>query len=70
MKMRKKNSPMMNRVCDTFTKISETLLEVPNNVTEMVALQTFIDKVRTTQMRMLDEEVEEAKKRYLFFDLL
>ncbi|KAJ3227682.1 Dynein heavy chain 7, axonemal [Clydaea vesicula] len=56
-------------VCKTFDKISEKILTLPTNVEDMVNLQKFIDKVRHTEMRSLENEVEEAKKRLNFLIL-
>lgn len=43
--------------------MAKILLKKPSNVTEMVELRTFADKARTTQMKMLQEQIEESKKR-------
>ncbi|RKO94242.1 dynein heavy chain and region D6 of dynein motor-domain-containing protein [Blyttiomyces helicus] len=53
-------------VISSFEEIARTILTVPNNVDEMVALQKFIDTTRNVTMRKLEDSVEEAKKRLEF----
>ncbi len=43
--------------------MSKVLLAAPTNVTEMVALQTYIDKARLAEVKALEEAVDESKKR-------
>jgi hypothetical protein len=49
---------------DGFEALAKRLLAPPQNVDETVALAAFIKDSRVTDMKMLDEQVELAKKRY------
>jgi dynein heavy chain len=53
-------------IIDQFQSISNTVTTMPNDVEEMCALQKFIDEARSTKMKKLDENVEEAKKKLNF----
>ncbi|TPX60044.1 hypothetical protein PhCBS80983_g02063 [Powellomyces hirtus] len=55
-----------NNITLSFENISKSMLTVPSNVEEMVALQKLIDNTRTVTMRSLEESVDEAKKRLNF----
>lgn len=53
----------MSRVCKSFEEVSIRILQLPTNVEEMVGLQTFIEKTRLVEMRAMEDQVDEAKKR-------
>ena len=46
-----------------FEVIAEKALKKPTNIDEMVALQKYIGHIKATEMRDLDDQVEDARKR-------
>ena len=56
----------IKRICAKFEEISNALLLIPSNVTEMVNLQNCIDQVKNVEMKTLEELVEESKRRLAF----
>jgi hypothetical protein len=50
-------------LCKSFEEIASTLLSTPTNVAEMVALQKAIEHAKTVSIKMLEESIDDAKKR-------
>ncbi|KAJ1549535.1 Dynein heavy chain 7, axonemal [Cladochytrium tenue] len=53
-------------ICQSFEEMAASLLTIPSNVTEMVALQKSIDHGRNVTIKSLEEAIEESKKRLNF----
>jgi hypothetical protein len=43
--------------------MQQSIIIQPGNVEEMVNLQQYLEKARTSEMKILDENVDDAKKR-------
>ena len=55
-----------NALIASFEDITKKLTTLPNNVTDMVALQKLIEQVRNVSIKALEDSVEEAKKKLNF----
>ncbi|KXS15928.1 hypothetical protein M427DRAFT_111568 [Gonapodya prolifera JEL478] len=60
------NRRLNQTLSQKFQEIVERLVRPPSNVEEMVELQKFMDTIRSTKLRALEEEIEDAKKRLNF----
>jgi hypothetical protein len=45
--------------------MAKILITVPTNVDEMVKLRIYVDTVRLTTLKQLEDLVEESKKKYI-----
>jgi dynein heavy chain len=62
-KVSRDNIEMNLKMIKAFEVITEKSLKKPNNIDEMVALQKYLDQVKSVEMRDLDDQVEDARKR-------
>jgi dynein heavy chain len=62
-KVSKDNHDANLKMCKQFEQIAEKALKKPENIDEMVLLQKFLEQVKNTDMRDLDDQVEDARKR-------
>ncbi|KAJ3073863.1 Dynein heavy chain 7, axonemal [Podochytrium sp. JEL0797] len=65
-KMALDNRVINQQICQSFEEIAANLSAIPNSVADMVNLQKCLDTTRTVTMKVLDESVDEAKKRLNF----
>lgn len=52
-------------IIERYETLNRKLLEPPKSVEELVQLQKFVKESRITEIKALDDDVENAKKRYV-----